>query len=47
MPRSMALFRAEGWNVTPYPVDFRTYSHIRWKDYSLARGAVVWKMVLH
>jgi uncharacterized SAM-binding protein YcdF (DUF218 family) len=25
MPRSMGIFRAQGVNVTPYPVDFHTY----------------------
>jgi len=24
MPRSMAVFRAAGWNVVPYPVDYQT-----------------------
>jgi len=24
MPRAMACFRADGWDVTPYPTDFRT-----------------------
>jgi uncharacterized SAM-binding protein YcdF (DUF218 family) len=47
MPRSMALFRAAGWNVTPYPVDFRAGSYTAWTDYSLARGARRWQLVLH
>ena len=47
MPRSMALFRAAGWNVTPYPVDFRSSSHTQRTDYSLARGALRWQFVLH
>lgn len=47
MPRSMALFRAAGWNVTPYPVDFRSGSHTPCTDYSLARGALRWQLVLH
>ena len=47
MPRSMALFRAAGWNVTPYPVGFRSVGHTSWTDYSLARGAVRWQLVLH
>ena len=47
MPRSMALFRAAGWNVTPYPVGFRSVGHTPWTDYSLARGAVRWRLVLH
>lgn len=47
MPRSMALFRAAGWNVTPYPVDFRSGSHTPCTEYSLARGASRWQLVLH
>ena len=47
MRRSMALFRAAGWNVTPYPVGFRSIGHTPWTDYSLARGAVRWQFVLH
>jgi uncharacterized SAM-binding protein YcdF (DUF218 family) len=47
MPRSMALFRAAGWNVTPYPVGFRSVGPTPWTDYSLARGAVRWRLVLH
>lgn len=47
MPRSMALFRAAGWNVTPYPVDYCAGSHTPWTDYSLMRGALRWQRVLH
>ncbi|MEL6702000.1 MAG: YdcF family protein, partial [Pseudomonadota bacterium] len=27
MPRSVAVFCAEGWTIVPYPVDFRTTGH--------------------
>ncbi len=47
MPRSMALFQREGWNVTPYPVDFRTSSYTSWSHYSIAEGALRWEMLLH
>ncbi|MFZ4480699.1 MAG: YdcF family protein [Rhodoferax sp.] len=47
MPRSMALFQREGWNVTPYPVDFRTGSYTPWTHYSIAKGALRWQMLLH
>jgi uncharacterized SAM-binding protein YcdF (DUF218 family) len=47
MPRSMALFQREGWNVTPYPVDFRTGSFTPWTAYSIADGALHWQMLLH
>lgn len=47
IPRSMALFRAAGWNVTPYPVGFHSDTHTPWTDYSLTRGVVRWQLVLH
>ena len=47
MPRSMALFQREGWNVTPYPVDYRTGSFTPWTAYSIAVGALRWEMLLH
>ena len=47
MPRSLAVFRAAGWNVTPYPVDYLTGSHTRWTDYSLVNGALRWQIALH
>ncbi|MEO8015761.1 MAG: ElyC/SanA/YdcF family protein, partial [Polaromonas sp.] len=47
MPRALAVFRAVGWNVAPSPVDYRSVGFSRWTDYSLARGAVRWQLVLH
>ena len=47
MPRSMALFQREGWNVTPYPVDYRTGSYTPWTNFSIAEGAQRWEMLLH
>jgi uncharacterized SAM-binding protein YcdF (DUF218 family) len=47
MPRSMATFRKAGWNVTAYPVDFRTGNQTPWSQYSLARGASKWHNALH
>ena len=47
MPRSMATFVKAGWNVTAYPVDFRTGQRSDWLDFSLADGAVRWEMALH
>ena len=47
MPRSMALFQREGWNVTPYPVDYRTGSYTTWTNFSIAEGALRWEMLLH
>jgi uncharacterized SAM-binding protein YcdF (DUF218 family) len=47
MPRALATFRKAGWNVTPYPVDFRTGFAPDWMQYSLARGAARWHLALH
>lgn len=47
MPRSMATFVKVGWNVTAYPVDFRTGVQTPWTDYSLDGGVDRWQLVLH
>lgn len=47
MPRSMATFAKAGWNVTAYPVDFRTGADSDWTSFSMAGGAVNWQMALH
>ena len=47
MPRALATFVKSGWNVTPYPVDFRTGLQTPWTQYSLALGARKWHMALH
>ena len=47
MPRSMATFAKAGWNVTAYPVDFRTGDGSDWLDFSMAGGAVEWQLALH
>ncbi len=47
MPRSMGVFVKAGWNVTPYPVDFRTTVEPSWFDYSLHEGARRWQLALH
>lgn len=47
MPRSMATFAKAGWNVTAYPVDFRTGADSDWLDFSMAGGAVEWQLALH
>ena len=47
MPRAMASFQKAGWNVTPYPVDFRTGSATPWTEYSLSEGARKWHLLLH
>jgi len=47
MPRAMATFARAGWNVTAYPVDFRTGLSTPWTAYSLEEGAHSWHLVLH
>jgi uncharacterized SAM-binding protein YcdF (DUF218 family) len=47
MPRSMATFQKAGWNVTAYPVDFRTGDGSDWLEFSMAGGAVDWQLALH
>lgn len=46
MPRAIGSFRKAGWNVTAYPVDFRTGLATPWSNYSLSLGAEKWQMVL-
>ncbi len=47
MPRSMGTFTKAGWNVTAYPVDFRTGSTTPWTEYSIKDGARNWQLLLH
>lgn len=47
MPRSMGVFVKAGWNVTPYPVDYRNDGTLDWLDFSLDDGPRDWRLVLH
>ncbi len=47
MPRSMAVFKKAGWNVTPWPVDYRTGLSTPWTQYSLAQGVSRWQTTLN
>ena len=47
MPRSVATFTKAGWNVTAYPVDFRTGTNTPWLEYSQVNGAEKWGVLLH
>ena len=47
MPRSMGTFQKAGWNVTAYPVDFRTAPSTPWTEYSLRAGVTQWQLALH
>ena len=46
MPRALATFAKAGWNVTPWPTDYRTGLHTPWMRYSLSEGAGRWEAVL-
>lgn len=47
MPRAVAAFRAQGWNVTPWPTDFRSRAEVDWTAYSLGVGVQQWQLLLH
>jgi uncharacterized SAM-binding protein YcdF (DUF218 family) len=47
MPRALATFQKTGWNVTPWPVDYRSGNETPWYQYSLLKGARAWELVLH
>ena len=47
MPRALATFRHAGWNVTPYPVDFRTATSTPWSRYSMQDSLSHWQLALH
>lgn len=47
MPRSMGVFERSGWDITAYPVDFRTSESTPWTNYSLLNGAQRWQLGLH
>lgn len=47
MPRSMGVFVKAGWNVTPYPVDFRAAEEPDWGGYSILDGMEKWHYALH
>jgi uncharacterized SAM-binding protein YcdF (DUF218 family) len=47
MPRALATFRAAGWNVAPYAVDYRAGDRTPWSDYALVRSLLHWQIGLH
>ena len=47
MPRAVAAFRAQGWNVSPWPADFRSNTNMPWTAYSLTKGMQQWQFALH
>ena len=46
MPRSMATFEKAGWNVTAYPVDYRTSESTPWYEFNWITGVEHWQMGL-
>ena len=46
MPRALAVFRKQGWNVIPYSVDFRAGLATPWSTYSLGISDK-WFIALH
>jgi uncharacterized SAM-binding protein YcdF (DUF218 family) len=47
MPRALAVFRKQGWNVTPYSVDFRAGLSTPWTQYDYAGSQIKWQIGLH
>ncbi len=47
MPRAKGVFDRVGWNVTPWPVDYRSTAHDSWFDFSLHYGPGLWTLALH
>lgn len=47
MPRALGTFKQAGWNVTPWPTDYRTGVATPWHQYSLSQGAAKWQLALH
>lgn len=48
MPRSVSLFRAAGWNVIPYPVDYNTTGKIgEVLDFDIYSGFISWSHSVH
>lgn len=46
MPRSLAVFRKQGWNVTPYSVDFNAGLSTPWTMYEIG-DLSRWDIALH
>lgn len=47
LPRAMGVFTHAGWNVTPWPVDYRVTTDTSWLDFSLHAGPGLWSLALH
>jgi len=47
MPRALATFRQLGWNMTAYPVSYRTKAHVFWLNFFLENGAALWQNIVY
>ena len=49
MPRAVGCFRAVGWDVVPYPADFRTDAQAHWwpPQVAFARGLQTLDFFVH
>jgi uncharacterized SAM-binding protein YcdF (DUF218 family) len=47
MPRSMAVYRKAGWNVTAYPVDYQTKPELDPWAFSYRNSGYAWHYALH
>ncbi|MDE3010054.1 MAG: YdcF family protein [Pseudomonadota bacterium] len=47
MPRALAAFRHTGWNVSPYPVDYRTAEHDEGWRLDWNSSLSHWRLALH
>jgi uncharacterized SAM-binding protein YcdF (DUF218 family) len=47
MPRAFATFQKAGWNVTPYPVDYKTSDTTDWDAYSFVSSIPKWHYAIH
>lgn len=47
MPRAMTTFQKVGWNVTAYPVDFRTGVETSWTNWGVGCCDSKWRLLLH
>jgi uncharacterized SAM-binding protein YcdF (DUF218 family) len=47
MPRAFAAFQKAGWNVTPYPVDYKAADETDWDAYSYVASIPKWHYAIH
>ncbi|USO01396.1 MAG: YdcF family protein [Alphaproteobacteria bacterium] len=48
MPRAVRNFTAAGWNVTPYPTDYKTKKNEGYSfNFSIFKGIMFWKIAVH